>query len=201
VRTGWIESRQEREDCFVPLTESQLMELYDEKCLRDNLMEYCRAADRMDIDGVKATYWPDSIDDHGAYIGDGHGWADAILQYRDTAYSCSHHISNVLCEIDGNWAKRESMFLCVVPFKDPDVTFFHGGRYRDLCEKRDGVWKIFRRTCIWDWCDARKAQTDWGLSNVPEMSNWGARYPDDPIYKDWFSSPPTRRPAHQDPWK
>lgn len=182
----------------MPLTDAQLTELYDEKLLHDNLMMYCRAADRMDIEGIRATYWPDSTDDHGGYIGNGQGWADAVSTYRDRIYSCSHHISNVLCEIDGNRAKRESMFLCVATFKEPDVTFTHGGRYRDLCEKRDGVWKILRRTCIWDWSDVRKLATDWSISNVPEMSNWAARYPDDPIYKDWFESPPTRRPSYQD---
>lgn len=180
------------------LTEAQLMELYDEKCLRDNLMLYCRAADRMDIEGIKATYWPNATDDHGGYVGSGHGWAEAVEQYRDRIHSCSHHIGNVLSEIDGNRARRESMFLCVVAFKEPDTTFFHGGRYRDLCEKRDGVWKVLRRTCIWDWSDVRKAMTDWSISGVPEMSYWGARYPHDPIYQDWFSSPAGPRPPHQD---
>lgn len=179
------------------LSERQLQELYDKQLLHENLMFYCRAADRMDIEGVKATYWPDSTDDHGGYLGSGHGWAEAIDTYRDSVLSCSHHTSNVLCEIDGNLAKRESMFLCVTRFKKPDVTFSHGGRYRDLCEKRDGDWKILRRTCIWDWSDVRKLTTDWGITNVPEMSNWGARYPDDPIYKDWFESRPTKRPRHQ----
>lgn len=182
----------------MPLSDVQLMELYDEKGLHDNLMLYCRAADRMDIEGIRATYWPDSTDDHGGYIGHGQGWADAVSGYRDRIYSCSHHTSNVLCEIDGPRAKRESMFLCVSAFKDPDVTFMHGGRYRDLCEKRDGVWKVLRRTCIWDWSDVRKLATDWTISGVPQLSNWGARYPHDPIYQDWLGSPPTARPPHQD---
>lgn len=178
-------------------SEYRIQELLDKQDLHENLMLYCRAADRMDIEGIRATYWPDSIDDHGGYIGEGPEWADAVSQYRDKIYSCSHHMGNVLCEIDGNRAKRESMFLCVVTFKDPDVTFYHGGRYRDLCEKRDGIWKILRRTCIWDWSDVRKAATDWSISGVPELSNWGARYPDDPIYNDWFESSPTARPPHQ----
>lgn len=181
----------------MPLTESQLEEMYDKQLLHENLMLYCRAADRMDIDGIKATYWPDSTDDHGGYIGDGHGWADAVDSMRDRVLSCSHHMGNVLIEIDGNRAKRESMFLCVVLFAEPDTAFFHGGRYRDLCEKRDGEWKILRRTCIWDWCDARKANADWSITGVPHLSHWGARFPNDPIYKDWFSSPPTPRPAFQ----
>lgn len=181
------------------LTETQLLELWDEKSLHDNLIMYCRAADRMDIQGIKDTYWPDATDDHGGYIGTGHGWAEAVDGWRDRQYFSSHHVSNMLCEIDGKRAKRESVFFCVSKMVDPDVTMFHGGRYRDLCEKRDGVWKVLQRTCIWDWSDVRKMATDWRVSDVPEMSNWGLRFPDDPIYKDWSSSSPTPRPAHQDP--
>lgn len=181
----------------MPLTETQLEELYDKQCLHDNLMLYCRAADRQDLELIAATYWPDAVDDHGAYIGDGEGWANEVKKYKDRIYSCNHHVTNVLCEIDGNRAKRESMFFCVVPFKEPKVTMFHGGRYRDLCEKRDGMWKVFRRTCIWDWCDVREMNPDWGISGVPDLSNWGARYPDDPIYKDWIEPSPTPRPSFQ----
>jgi hypothetical protein len=176
------------------LSESQMAELHDKQCLHDNLMMYCRGADRHDVDLMKSTYWPDSHDDHGGFIGNGQAWADAAYAWHDKIYSCNHHVTNVLSEIEGNRANRESMFICVVQFKEPEVTMFQAGRYRDLCEKRDGEWKILRRTCLWDWCDVRKIAPDWDIVNIPHMSHWGAFYPDDPIYKDWFASPPTPRP-------
>ena len=77
--------------------------------------------------------------------------------------------------IGGNRAKRESMFICVVPFKEPEVTMFQAGRYRDLCEKRDGVRKILHRDVV----------------NVPRVSHWGAWRAEDPIYQDWIESLPT----------
>ena len=125
------------------LTDAQLTELYDKQALHDNLMLYARGADRHDRELMKSTYWPDSFDDHGSYVGDGQGWADAAMTWHDKIYSCSHHVSNVLSEIDGNRAKRESMFICVVPFKDPEVTMFQAGRYRDLCEKRGECGRSF----------------------------------------------------------
>jgi len=162
------------------------MELWDKQALHDNLMVYVRGADRHDIDAIRSTYWPDSWDDHGGYIGPGQGWADAALSWHDATYTSNHHVSNVLSEIDGNRAKRESTFIWVGPFKDPDVTMFQAGRYRDLCEKRDGEWKILYRTCIWDWIDLRPTNTTaWGMTNIPNVSNWGGWYPDDPIYKKW----------------
>jgi hypothetical protein len=181
------------------LTDSQLEELYDSKLLHDNLMKYCRAADRKDIEGMRDTYWPDSIDDHGQYVGSGSGWADANEYWKKGQMAGNHHITNVLCEIDGNLAKRESMFLVVSILPEPDVTLFIGGRYRDLCEKRNGEWKVRYRTCIWDWGDVRKLRPNWALSKLPDKTHWGALYPDDPIYKDWSVSDPTVRPPHQDP--
>lgn len=179
------------------LTQDQITALHDKQCLYENLMLYCRGADRLDIDLIKSTYWPDSFDDHGGYVGDGYGWADFIHDFRDRLNSCNHHVTNVLCEIEGNRAKRESMFNGVVVFKEPDVTFFHGGRYRDLCEKREGEWKILRRVCIWDWSDVRKTEPGWDIFGIPVNSNWGSRSGDDPIYKDWFASEPTARPSFQ----
>jgi hypothetical protein len=176
------------------LNQEQLQELYDKQSLHDNLMRYCRGVDRMDVELIKSTYWPDSTDDHGGFVGGGHEWAEAALKWRDANYSVNHHVSNVLSEVNGNRAKRESMFICVVNFKTPAVTMFQAGRYRDLCEKRDSEWKILRRVCVWDWCEQRVMEPGWDLVNVPKVSNWGAFYPDDPIHKDWWSSTPTSYP-------
>jgi SnoaL-like domain len=175
------------------LTDDQLQELYDKQRLHENLMLYCRGVDRMDRELMRSTYWPDSTDDHGSYVGRGVEWADAVLEHKDSCHNNNHHVSNVLIEIDGNQAKREAMFMNVVTMKDPTVTLFFGGRYRDLCEKRDGVWKILNRVCLWDWCEQRVTKPAW--EHIPQVTNWGAFYPDDPIYKDWSSSDPTPRPV------
>jgi len=174
------------------LTDGQLSELYDKQCLHENLMTYCRGVDRMDHALIQSTYWPDSTDDHGGFVGGGPEWADTAVTYRDQIYSNNHHVSNVLIELDGDRAKRESMFINVVTLKDPALTMFLGGRYRDLCEKRSGEWKILTRVCLWDWCEQRATQPGWVLGDIPETSNWGRFHPDDPIYQDWSSTAPTK---------
>jgi hypothetical protein len=176
------------------LTDAQLQELYDKQLLHENLMLYCRGIDRMDRELVRSTYWPDSTDDHGGYVGPGQEWADAGLAYRDRLHSNNHHVSNVLIRIAGNRAERESMFLNVVNFKDPALSFFLGGRYRDLCEKRDGEWRILTRVCVWDWFEHQVTSGGWQLGGVPKTSNWGRFSPDDPIYKDWSVGDPTEFP-------
>ena len=176
------------------LSQDQLQELWDKQALHDNLMRYCRALDRMDRDGIVATYWPDSWDDHAVYIGPGQQWADEALRWKDKSWQVNHHVSNVYSEIDGTRAKRESMFIVVCDFKESGMSMLEGGRYRDLCEKRDGEWRILNRVCIWDWSQEIPTKPAWGQIGQPRVTNWGDKWPDDPIYKDWSKSEPRPYP-------
>jgi hypothetical protein len=171
------------------LDKRQLMELLDKQTIYENLMQYCRGVDRMDLDLMKSTYWPDATDDHGRFVGNALDWCVEALRAREKLISNNHHVSNVYCEIDGNFAKRESMFLVVTTYRDHGSAMFLGGRYRDVCEKRDGAWKVLHRVCVWDWNREITADPGWRLMNAPELSNWGQFYPNDPIYRDWRSSP------------
>ncbi|WP_455834205.1 nuclear transport factor 2 family protein [Pseudarthrobacter siccitolerans] len=169
----------------------QIQELLDKQALHDNLMQYCRGIDRMDLDLMKSTYWPDGTDSHGRYEGSAHGWCEEAMKSREVLVSCNHHIGNVYCEIDGNRAKRESMFMVVTTYKDNSPTMFLGGRYRDLCEKRDGEWKILRRVCVWDWNQKFEFDPGWTIMRAPDSSYWGQFHPQDPVYQDWYESPKT----------
>ena len=173
------------------LSDEQMSDLYDKQALHENLMQYCRGLDRMDRELIKSTYWPDSTDDHGSFIGPGQEWAEAAFTWKDNQYNVNHHVSNVLIDLHGDRAQRESMFLCVVTFIDPAATMFLGGRYRDLCERRDGQWKILTRVCVWDYCEEISTRPGWRLSGVPRFSNWGRYFPEDPIFKDWSTSAAT----------
>lgn len=97
-------------------------------------------------------------------------------------------------EVEGKQAKRESSFIVVVDFKESRSTLLLGGRYRDLCEKRDDEWRILYRVCIWDWSQDLPTRSGWNLTKMPKVTNRGAYYPDDPIYKDWSSSEPNSYP-------
>lgn len=188
----------------MPLTDDQLTELWDKQALHDNLMLYVRSADRQDRELMLSTYWEDSTDDHGGiFVGTGPGWVDKAMTYSESGgslLSCNHHMGNVLSEIDGNRAKRESMFTVVNVWKDPEVMTFLGGRYRDLCEKRDGEWKILHRTCVWDWLETRPVKADFEFMGIPRVTHWGNTYPNDPIYLDWTGSERTEYPHPSTFW-
>lgn len=170
------------------LSDAQLHELYDKQKLHENMMLYCRGIDRYDEALIKSTYWEDSWDDHGSFVGPGPEWAAAGFSWRHLLHSNNHHVTNVLIELDGNRAKRESMFMCVVNLKEgkeASMSAFLGGRYRDLCEKRKGEWRILHRVCIWDWFESYPTTGGWHRLGIPKESSWGRFHPEDPIYQDW----------------
>jgi len=175
-----------------------LTELQDKQLLHDNMMEYCRGIDRMDVDLMKSTYWSDSFDDHAIYVGGGHEYCEAAIAYKDRLHSVNHHVSNVLIRLDGDRAERETRFFLVTVYKEPAVTTFKGGRYRDLCEKRGDEWRVLFRTVIWDWCDQRPTVNGWSVVGQPQESNWGGFYPDDPIYGSWDKV--EHRPYPREDW-
>ena len=176
--------------------DKRIEDLFDKQALYENMMTYCRAIDRMDIELMKSTYWPDGTDDHGRFVGNAHEWCDVAQKSREGLVSCNHHLSNVLIELNGEQARRESMFLVVTSYKADPKHQFLGGRYRDLCEKRAGEWRVLNRTCIWDWNRKIMAEAGWDIMQAPEMSSWGQFHPNDPIYAtDWGAVEPTSAAA------
>ncbi|AUW58993.1 hypothetical protein C1T17_13720 [Sphingobium sp. SCG-1] len=162
-------------------------DLVQKNKIHENLMRYCRGQDRKELALMKSTYWPDATDDHGAFVGNAHAFCDMAYEgQKKTGHTAIHHCSNVLIELLGDQAKCESVFMYVMIHPAKNRTQFLGGRYRDLCEQRDGEWKILRRTCIFDWAnDMEGAQDFTGIFNFPKDTVIGRTFPDDPIYAAW----------------
>jgi len=140
--------------------------------------------DRKDLVLMKSTYWPESTEDHGMFVGLSHdfcSWACEVQKV--TSYKASHYVTNMLVELDGGLAKRETAFLYTkVPIDGTSVELL-GGRYRDLCERRDGTWKVLSRTCVWDLAQHLNPVADYAeVFGIPPNSNFGSLYPHDPIY-------------------
>ncbi len=63
--------------------DKRIEELLDKQALHENLMTYCRGIDRMDLELMKSTYWPDGTDDHGRFVGNAHEWCHVGLKSRE----------------------------------------------------------------------------------------------------------------------
>jgi hypothetical protein len=167
-----------------------LDDLLDKQAIYENGMKYCRGIDRYDLATMKSAYWPDSTDDHGSFIGNGHEFCETAYNRRARLRSMNHHMGNTQIELLGDQAKCESYYLVASIWADPDgkgdVQNLVGGRYKDLYEKRDGEWKILRRVCVWDWSSDTPATVNWGRGKIPLTDiNTGRWFPEDPIYSKW----------------
>lgn len=143
-----------------------------------------RANDRKDIAAMRQCYWPEAITAHGGYNGPSDGFIDYALPIIARCLHAAHHISNVSVEVRGDRALAESYYLAhhrrnAADGEGEEDAFFEG-RYIDLCECRDGVWKILHRRGLADFSTVMPAATrhaDWPAQthSVP--------WPDDDYYR------------------
>lgn len=173
---------------FTDAQARDLAELLDKQKLHENLMRYCRGQDRKDLDLMKSSFWPEATDDHGGFVGNAHEFCELSYNgHKKSGHSSLHHCTNVLIDLDGDQARRESVFIfSMTHFKDRSLTQFMGGRYKDLCEKRGDEWRVLRRTCIFEWVQEFEGGRDFaGIFNFPPTAKLAAIYPEDPIYAAW----------------
>jgi hypothetical protein len=164
--------------------EPALRELLDRAAIHDVLMRYCRGVDRCDEELVRSAYHPDAVDDHGYWKGS--GWAFAGFIVRDLARRSSattHAVANESIALHGDTADVESYvfaYLCPSGGEDAGVDLF-AGRYVDRFERRDGEWRISRRTVVHDW--SRRLQVAAPALGLPlDGFAQGRRDRSDPVF-------------------
>jgi ketosteroid isomerase-like protein len=153
--------------------------LLDKQAIHEVMMRYCRGVDRQDAELLRSTYWPDAWDDHGLFSGlrdDFVAWVIPFL--RDSFSTVIHTIGNELVELDGDIAFSESYFsgYYELVHEGRPHTRMSCGRYIDRFERREGEWRIARRTVVNDW-----GRLD-PLDITTPRSIPGGRYPLDPVY-------------------
>jgi hypothetical protein len=138
-------------------------EIQDRQAIHDCLLRYCRGIDRLDRDIIMSAFHPDSLDEHGKFVGNAAEFVDwAVGQHTASHLSTQHCILNHLCEIDGDVAHAETYFMFVSMNRRGAPLNMNGGRYIDRFERRDGEWRIAARVCLRDWA---------GLDKAPDMSD------------------------------
>jgi ketosteroid isomerase-like protein len=133
-------------------------EIVDEFQLRRLVHAYCRAVDRGDIESLKNLYHHDAVDAHGGFsAGTVEEFLGELAAARPYIRTTQHNITTVNFMIAGDTAEGEIYTIAVHTFagRDHDVDLLIGGRYLDKYEKRDGTWKITKRTIVTDWAQMR----------------------------------------------
>ena len=164
----------------------QLQELLDKKAIEEVLIRYGRTQDWLDTPGQDSCFWPDAEIDFGFFKGDGAGWVAHVMPHEAEALRRWHMSTSIMIEVDGDKATAECYGIAV---GTADIgggklqDSMYGGRYLDELERRNGEWRISKRTYILDWAhqfpNALEASTgeDFAL-NILTISE-----PDHPMYR------------------
>lgn len=131
-----------------------LTELAARKDITDSIMRYARGVDRRDWALVRAQYHDDAVDWHGDYHGDADGFiAWVSLRHAPIPFSM-HFIGNILIEMRSDTrAAVETYFIALqrrLGLEEHGTDFEVFGRYVDIFEKRDGVWRVASRKVVYD---------------------------------------------------
>jgi hypothetical protein len=156
----------------------KLEELADRQAIDELLRRYCRAVDRLDVPLGRSVFHADATADYpGVYQGDGRGVVDHICAQHLHLTDCTHQITNVLIQLDGDRAGSEAAFLTASRMERGGKVRQIGtwGRYIDARSRHDGRWGIDKRIAIRDFDDIREV--------VPLADHHvGRRDRDDPSY-------------------
>ena len=161
--------------------------MIEEWKIRDVLQRYCRAADRFDIEGMRAVYHEGAVDNHGMYSGPADGMVDYVEQYAPLdgpLKMTQHNLGNIIIDLDGDTALVESYCLVYQGYEDENGAFDElvGCRSIDRMEKRDGKWGIVDRRIAWDWSQIQPAKERFWERFEDKGFLIGSRGPDDPLY-------------------
>lgn len=188
--------------------QEKLHELVDRQEIYDVLTRYCRALDRCDVELMKSVYWPDGFDDHGVFKGNAQEFAEFIVREIQTWFEVTMHaICNVHMEVKEDVAHTEAYLFAYhrvsgqgrmveevfgptyikhLTGRDTGPVphdFFYGGRYVDRLEKRNGEWRIAKRTVVMDWNLNQPNRSIWDEGMFKVLNVRGVRDRTDPVYE------------------
>ncbi|MDG2003311.1 MAG: nuclear transport factor 2 family protein [Novosphingobium sp.] len=165
---------------------ARLGELLDRQDIYDCIKRISRAIDRFDRDMFLSSYHPDAVIDAGQFVSDPTATYDGGEALHEAGQDATlHHLTNHVCEVEGDTAHAETYFLYVGRNKDGS-NWAAGGRYNDRLERREGAWKIaFRYTNI-DWSGMvpeTQVPLFTGLPDDAQANGTPSRSREDPSYR------------------
>lgn len=76
-------------------------------------------------------------------------YKNTIIVYPDTGTPCtSHHVSNLMVDVDGNKASSNALFTAWQCFADTPPIMLAMGRYSDRFTRVEGVWQFNERRVL-----------------------------------------------------
>jgi hypothetical protein len=164
-------------------------ELLDKDAIRDVVMRYCRAIDRVDGELLRTVYWPDGWDSHSIFDGPVDEFIPWVVDTLNGMIATQHFVGNVSIELDGEHAYTEIYFNAhhkVAADDGSERDSIAAGRYLDHFERRGDEWRIKHRRAIFDWDLNQPSTSSWSSSRASNVAGnvmeRGTRGPQDLVY-------------------
>ncbi|MBI1179166.1 MAG: hypothetical protein GC201_01315 [Alphaproteobacteria bacterium] len=165
----------------------RLTELDDLEAIRDQQVRYGRALDWDDEALLAEVFWPDAEVDYGFFVGRGDEFVRVMMTItRESGCRPWHAISGQTVRLDGPAAADAECYFMGCSTRsdvtgDTEVQLI-GGRYLDRFEKRDGAWRVARRTLICDFRYKDVAPTESAVGFAAQLYDHGRLSPAHPLY-------------------
>lgn len=168
-----------------PGTPPDAQEAASRLAILEILNMHCRGLDRCEAEWIKSAYWDDAVVDYGSFKGQAHTFADIVVGALRNQYEMTQHfLGNTLFDIRGNVAKTESYVTAHHLLEGGREELLYSGRYLDVLECRDGLWKLGSRTVVMDWSrrlEVEDERTTPAFADLAKGTNDSA----DPIHEFW----------------
>ena len=125
-----------------------------ERAITRVLNRYAQGVDRYLLDQVRACYWDDATDSHLPHFeGPVDDYVDWLAVALPPLRCISHQLTNILIDVDedAGEAAVESYCLNALVTEAATAPTLQCFRYVDRFQRRDGEWRILRRTVARDW--------------------------------------------------
>ena len=132
--------------------------LADKWAIQEQIYNYCRSVDRLDVLLGHAVFHEDSYADFPTYKGTGQGWIDDVCREHLNFLHHSHQVTNIIIDLQGpDKAGSEAYVIANLRQQDGDrvTNRMFSARYIDKWSKRNGRWAIDRRDCVVDFSEVR----------------------------------------------
>ena len=134
--------------------DSKIQGILDKESIRELVCTYCRAADRHDNELMRSLYHEDAYDDHGSFFkGKAMEFLDLLPEIQKSMGILHHNVTTHNIKLNGKIAEGETYIIAFhqVLTEEGNYDVLIGGRYFDVYEKRNDVWKFSSRAVDADW--------------------------------------------------
>lgn len=162
-----------------------LEEIEAKQALHDLNTTYCRAIDRMDRELLISLWHDNAVVEYGSFKGSGKEFTSHAARPDDGKERTFTSISNEYFEVNGEEARGEIYVITVSTLLDGNekTDQLIGGRYLDSYKRIGDIWKIARRTFVFDWNMNHPTTAVWDEGLFGMIKLRGCRSKQDPVYQ------------------